>query len=225
MIRTERYRDPTYLFALAGFLACVGDFAVTFILGALYPGYNFIDRTESYLGASGSPVAMYMNVWGVVFFLLLMVFAFGLRRTIFKNGSWEAIAAWCVLLYGLGEGAGSGLFPYDHANGMLTSSAKLHSVFGGIAGLAIVFLPFASTKIFLKEKSPAIHAYCRVVFFSGLILIIVFLISKGDLIPFKGLWQRLFILDYHIFISVLAVMMIKAGGGTLKSPEIAEGNQ
>jgi hypothetical protein len=132
---------------------------------------------------------------------------------------------WCGVfwLYGLGEGAGSGLFPYNHLNGALTPSGKLHSLFGGLAGTAIVFIPFACTKIFTKDGSPRMHAYSWFVFASGLILVIIFLISEGGMIIYKGLWQRLFILDYHLYLSVLAlVMLMNIKGAKLKPQRYEE---
>ena len=65
---------------VSGILASMGDFMVTSILGSLYPGYSFIHRPESYLGTSDSPVALYMNTWGLVFCFLLIFFAWGLRK-------------------------------------------------------------------------------------------------------------------------------------------------
>lgn len=51
---------------VACFLACIGDFLVTFLLGSLYKEYNFIEQSQSFLGTSDSPVALYMNIWGVL---------------------------------------------------------------------------------------------------------------------------------------------------------------
>lgn len=198
-----------FISAISCFLACAGDFAVTFILGALYPGYNFIYQSESYLGTSESPVAAYMNVWGVVLCFLLIIFACGLKKTIFREGKWQAVGVWFIILYGIGEGAGSGLFPYDHVNNILTLSGKLHSFFGALGGVAITFVPFVCIKIFSKNTYPVMNACCRFAFFFGLIVGIMFLISGDGIIPYKGLWQRIFILNYHLFLSVLAGVMVK----------------
>jgi len=155
---------------ISGIVASLGDFVVTFILGALHPGYSFIHRSESYLGTSDSPVAAYMNVWGVVFCLLLMFFAYGLRETIFKYGKWQTLTVALVVLYGVGEGAGSGLFPYNHINNVLTLSGKLHSVSGALGGIAIVIIPFACMSIFTREDFPRLHTYSKLVFITGIIL-------------------------------------------------------
>lgn len=198
----------SYLSGIAGILAAAGDFVVTGILGALYPGYDFIHQSESYLGSDQSPVALYMNVWGIVFCFLLMFFAYGLRTTILNKGMWQFIAAWCVVLYGSGEGAGSGIFPHNHVNGVLTMTGQIHDLFGAVAGVGIVILPFAGTIIFSIKKYRRMHIYSWIVFITGPILIGMFLLSKQDIIPFKGLWQRLFILDYHVYLVALAIIMI-----------------
>ena len=194
----------------SGWFASCGDFVVTFVLGAQYPGYHFMQQTESYLGANGSPVATSMNVWGVVFCLLLLFFAYGLRKTMLSTGLWPTVAIYCIAVYGLGEGMGSGLFPHNYVNGILNFAGQLHDVFGALAGVAIVILPFAGAKIFSATANPRMHRYSWFVFISGLITVVIFLLAKEDLVPLKGLWQRLFILDYHVYLAVLATVLISA---------------
>jgi hypothetical protein len=43
---------------------------------------------------------------------------------------------------------------------------------------------------------------------SAPILIIIFLFARSGLIPFKGLWQRLFLMDYYLMLMVLALDML-----------------
>ena len=213
MSPTDKHKKPLPFILLAagvsGILASIGDFIVTSILGSLYPGYSFIHRSESYLGTSVSPVAVYMNAWGVVFCFLLIFFAWGLRTTIFRYEKWQTRTVVLVVLYGLGEGAGSGLFPYNHVNNVLTLSGKLHSLFGALGGMAIVTIPFAGIKIFSKESFPLLHAYSKLVLIAGLILTVVFLVSDRDVISYKGLWQRVYLFNYHLYLSVLALVMLK----------------
>ena len=213
MSPTDQHKKPLPFILLAagvsGILASIGDFIVTSILGSLYPGYSFIHRSESYLGTSVSPVAVYMNAWGVVFCFLLIFFAWGLRTTIFRYEKWQTRTVVLVVLYGLGEGAGSGLFPYNHVNNVLTLSGKLHSLFGALGGMAIVTIPFAGIKIFSKESFPRLHAYSKLVLIAGLILTVVFLVSDRDVISYKGLWQRVYLFNYHLYLSVLALVMLK----------------
>lgn len=198
-----------YFTATCGLLASCGDFIVTFSLGALFPGYNSLHHSESYLGTSQSPVAFYMNTWGIVFFLLLLIFATGLRKFLFQQGKWELTVVICVALYGLGEGLGSGLFPYNHVNKVLTLSGEFHSFFGAMGGAALAIFPFGCYKIFHRESYSKLNRYSYIVFIAGIILVIPFLLSERDIIPFRGLLQRVYILNYHIFFSVIALVMIR----------------
>lgn len=203
-------KSSTFIILAASscFIACIGDFAVTFLIGFLYGDYNFLNQSESYLGTSNSPVAVYMNTWGVIFSLLCIVYAYALRKTIFKEGLWQLVAVWLIVIYGLGEGAGSGLFPYNHIGNELTLSGKLHSFFSAIGDVAIIFLPFVLLKIFPKQGFPKLNLYAWFVGISGPVLIIIFLLSRENIVPLKGLWQRLFLLDYYSLLIVIAIDML-----------------
>ena len=199
----------TYFTATCGLLASCGDFIVTFILGALFPGYNSIHYSESYLGTSQSPVAFYMNTWGIVFFILLLIFAIGLRKFLFQQGKWQMTVVICVALYGLGEGLGSGLFPYNHINNVLTLSGKFHSFFGAVGGVALAIIPLGCYNIFRRELYSKLNRYSLIVFIAGIILVIPFLLSESGIISYRGLLQRVYILNYHVFFSVIALVMIR----------------
>lgn len=186
------------------FAACIGDFAVTFVIGFLHGHYDFINQSESYLGTDDSPVAVYMNIWGVLFTILFVVCAWALRRTILSSGRWATIAVWLIAIYGIGEGMGSGLFPYNHVGAELTLSGKLHSLFSGIGVSALVALPYVLLKLFPASAFPALHRLFLIVAISAPTFILLFLLSKDNALPYKGLWQRLFILDYYLLLMVLA---------------------
>ncbi len=196
------------LAAACCFIVCIGDFAVTFLIGFIFKDYNFLNQSQSYLGTEDSPVAVYMNAWGVVFSLLFVVYAYALRKTIFKEGFWQLVAVWLIVIYGVGEGAGSGLFPYNHIGKELTLSGKLHSFFSGIGDVALVLLPFVITKIFPQPLFPKLNRYAWFVGISGPVLIIIFLLARQNIIPLKGLWQRLFLLDYYSLMIVIAIDML-----------------
>ncbi|MEO5977221.1 MAG: DUF998 domain-containing protein [Chryseolinea sp.] len=195
--------------SISGLVASAGDFIVTTILGLLYPGYSFIHHTESFLGTSDSPVAIYMNSWGIIFSLLLIVFALGLRVTVFRHGNWQKLFVILVILYGFGEGVGSGLFPHDHVEGVLTLSGKIHNVFGAIGGVALAFIPYGGMNIFAKDTRRYAHQYSLFTFVTGIVLIGMFLLSKQNIIDYPGWWQRLFLFDYHCYLFFIAVVAMR----------------
>jgi hypothetical protein len=198
---------PAFLYSkiafVTCFIACAGDFAVTFIIGFMHKNYNFLNQSESYLGTDDSPVAWYMNTWGVLFSFLFVTCAYSFYKSFSLKNKWVVIAAFLIAVYGLGEGVGSGLFPYNHVGGELTLTGKLHSLFSGIGVTALNILPFILMKLFNKLKFPQLNLYFLFVGISGLFLVMMFLLAKEQLVPLKGLWQRLFILDYYIMLIVL----------------------
>jgi hypothetical protein len=112
-----------------------------------------------------------------------------------------------MVIYGLGEGMGSGLFPNDIIGGHYTLSAMMHSIFSGIGDAGIVLLPYCLLKIFPKNKFPKLNAMALFVGISGPVLIICFFLAGQHWIPFKGLWQRIYLLDYYILVITLAIYM------------------
>jgi len=188
------------------FTACIGDFALTFLIGFLHKDYNFLEQSESFLGTSDSPVAFYMNAWGVVFSMLFLMFAFAVYKTSAK-GFWGHAAVWLIAIYGLGEGIGSGLFPYNHIGGELTVSGKLHSLFSGIGVTALMALPFILVKAVSGAKFRAFRRFSRFVAVSGLLLVMAFLLSKEKILPLRGLWQRSFLLDYYLLLMAIAIKL------------------
>lgn len=195
--------------AVCCFVACAGDFAVTFIIGFIYKNYDSLNQSESYLGTADSPVAAYMNTWEVILSILVVLYAYGLQRTIFNKGFWQHVAVWLIVLYGLGEGIGSGLFPYEHAGSALALTGILHLLFSTIGVVAIAVLSFVLLKVFPKKVYPRLYAFTHFVAFSGLAFIILFLLAKMQVIPLRGLWQRMFILDYYSLLIVVAVEMLR----------------
>lgn len=204
----EQLSPFVWIGAFSCFLVCLGDFAITFFLGFLYPGYDFLNQSESYLGSSNSPVALYMTIWGVCFSLLFIAFAYGLKKSIFHEGRWQTIAIWSIVVYGLGEGLGSGLFPYDHIGDELSFSGQLHSLFSGIGEAGLILLPFVIMKIFPKDLFPRLNRFALFVGCSGIAFTIIFLLAKPISLPYRGLWQRIYLLDYYSLLVVLAMDML-----------------
>jgi len=87
-------------------------------------------------------------------------------------------------------------------------------VAGAIGTIAILVLPLSMIKIIRRPAHPGFHTFSWIVYITGLILLIMFIFrltpwKMDQLFLYKGLWQRLFILDYYIYIIVIAILMIK----------------
>ena len=201
--------------ALIGFLACLGDMSMTVIFGNRYPGYSQLHDTMSKLGASDSPVGFQMSLWWVILCFLFIAFAFGFRQLYYKNGKWFRTAFWLIVIYALGEGMGSGIFPANHDGNKLTLSLMIHDTLGGIGIGGIMVLPFALMKTISEKKANAFYRFSQIILYAGPVFLILFSIAKiltnpdNFIASYKGLWQRLLMLNYYVYLMVLAIRMWK----------------
>ncbi len=196
------------------FTACIGDFLATYVLGDYYPGYSQLTNTMSLLGVTESPVSGIISIWWIILGFLIILFALGFNKAFDSENKYVKIATWLLILYGLGEGLGSGIFKADHVNNSMTTSAIIHEILGGIGVIAILILPLIMQKVIPRASNPGFHTLSMIVFFAGIVFLLLFsfrLFHQGnnDLTLYKGLWQRLFVLDYYLYLMIIAVMMIK----------------
>lgn len=200
--------------SIACFTACIGDFLATYVLGDYYPGYSQLRNTMSLLGVTTSPVSGIISTWWIILGFLIILFALGFRKAFGSDKKYVKIASWLLILYGLGEGLGSGLYKADHVNNSMTTSAVIHEILGGIGVLSILVFPLVMKKIIPRTANPVFNNASLIVFFSGIFFLVLFssrlfLQGSNEFTLYKGLWQRLFVLDYYLYLIVIAVMMIK----------------
>jgi hypothetical protein len=202
------------LSGIACIIACVGDFIVLFFLGTFYPGYSQFKNTISTLGSSISPVSNIMSAWWIIVGSLFVFFGIGFRQAFNDKTRNETIASWLIILYGLGEGIGSGAFKADHIGNSLTASAIVHDTLGGVGVAAILVLPLIMKKIISKIELPFFHTMSTAVFFIGVILLLFFSfrysIDKSNFLNiYQGLWQRLMMLNNYVYLSAIAFIILK----------------
>jgi len=116
----------------------------------------------------------------------------------------------------LGEGLGSGLFPANRVDSHLTFSYYVHNTIGGVGLLALIALPLVLLPVFERKHFRAMFRFSWFVAVAGILLFMMFTFSKllhpsEGLFSLKGLWQRLYLVDYYIYLIVIAVMMMVGG--------------
>ncbi len=195
---------------VACWIVCVGDFAVNFALGLQIPGYDFLRKTMSYLGRTGSPVEHWVKLWGVLFFVCFCLFANGWWRAVPAKKRLAQQSSWLLIIYGLGEGLGSGLLPFNKVEGHLTDLGLLHEIFSGIGDAALFIFPLLAMQLFTKTQFRSVRAYSWIVVALGLLLNMVFLCAKtmpssGGIFSLSGLWQRLFLFNYYLYFVIITV--------------------
>lgn len=199
--------------SVMGISACLGDLVMTYLLGTWYNGYEPFLQPMSDLGHIGSPVARLTSAWWVTMGLLFVVFGYGFYRAFSHQGKPLLISAWMIAVYGLGEGLGSGLVAGSPGNDFRTPNSIVHNMLGGFGVLAVVLLPFFIMKIYDARHSPILYWYSWFTTVTGIFFFVLFSVSQfyqpeGSWINLHGLWQRLFMLTYYLFLICLAVLML-----------------
>ena len=210
----EKIRLYIIFSAVIGILASLIDLITMFSFGIYFPKYNQLHDTVSMLGVTVSPISVQMSTLWIIVGVLLIVFGIGFRFAFADNGKYATISSWMIILYGFGEGIGSGIFKADRIADTLTRAAVIHEILGAMGVISILLLPLFMQKVIKKSESPNFFKLSRIVLFSGMIFLILFLFRfTGDHIGFislyKGLWQRIFILISYIYLITIAVLIIK----------------
>lgn len=198
--------------ALAGWVATVGDVVVSLILGFFYPNYNHVELVMSELGTSQSPVALWINLWWVIFGVLFVVFALGVWRAFASDGPAGVIVALLIAVFGLAAGLAAGLFPMDPGGAEITLSGRLHGILGGIGYLALMVVPLVARPLFPQTRASRWLSIAA--FVLGVVSFVLFVISEdapsgAGILSYAGLWQRVFLLDYYVYLDVIAVRMLR----------------
>jgi hypothetical protein len=200
--------------AVACFIGCAGDFVVIFFFGQFYPGYSQLNNTMSSLGATISPVSNIVSMSWIVLGLMFMFFAYVFGKFYSPSGKYINFAALLIAIYGLGEFIGSGLFKADHIGNTVTQSAVVHGITGSIGIAAMSVLPLVMLIIIPRAENRGLRRLSWIVFFSTLVLLVLFNYwyfhpEPNILTRLEGLWQRLLALNYYIYLSAIAYLMMK----------------
>jgi len=191
--------------------ACIGDFVATFIFGSFYPGYDQLHDTMSALGASASPLSGILSAWWIVMGMLFILFALAFYYS-FVHQPRAKVASLLIMLYGIGEGIGSGAFKADPSSDVLISPYLIHNILGGIGVTAILALPLIIKKVVAETEKKLFPVFSNIIFALGILFIALFLFrfeSFGIISTLKGLWQRLFVADMYVYLLVIDGLMIR----------------
>jgi len=195
--------------SIAGIAGCLVDIISMLVLGSESKGYNPFKNTMSALGNASSPVAQQMTFWWILMGILISIFGIGLLFAFGRKKKPAQIAALLIILYGIGEGFGSALFPADVLRTHHTWIGLIHDSLGAIGTTGITFFPLAIRKLMPEFKNVSVA-----VVGIGIAGIILFGIAQfwphphNFFVLNKGLWQRIFVFDYYFFVIAVAIRML-----------------
>ena len=194
-------------------IGCSADLVLLYIFGRQIPGYNQLSCTISSLGESASPISGSVTIWSVILGTIIILFGLTFREVFRGYGKLGLRASLLIIFYGFGENIASGVIKDDYVNGRLTAMAVLHNLLGGIGVIALLLLPLLMMKILTKEQFHGFYLFSRIVSVVGFISILLFSFriinfDISSLNYYKGLWQRIFLVDYYIYFIAIALIMI-----------------
>lgn len=195
--------------------ACLGDFLITYFLGASYPGYSHLSDTLSKMGSLISPVSKLMSTWWIILGSMFVVFGITFWKSFVNANNYIKLAAWLFVFYGIGEGICSGLFPVNYNESGLDLISWLHIILSGIGVLSIFILPFVLQKIFTKEYFPVFYLYSYIFVTLGVIFLSLFSIAKSIddptnfFVHLKGLWQRILTINLYGYFIYIVIIMVR----------------
>jgi hypothetical protein len=210
----KKYSLWAYGSLLACFVACVGDLAALWVFSHMYKGYNPDIQPISALGAQGSPIARLVSGWWIFIGSVFLLFAYAYGKCDAGQNSAHKLTAWLVAIYAVGEEIGSGIFPGNHIAGHLTSIGIVHNVTGGIGVIALVFAPFVLMKKYTRADHLSFNRFLWTISILGILAFLFFSISRltrPELFWLRsrhGLWQRLFVADYYVFLIAIAAKLV-----------------
>lgn len=199
--------------AIACIVACVVEFVVIFVAGAYLPAYSQLHDTMSALGASASPIGNIISFWWMIMGIVVVVFGYAFRVVFAQRSNFAKTASWLLIIYGLGEGIGSGAFKMEHLPTGLTNAGYFHDLFGGLGVTATLILPLVVKRVISDNDFPYFERISKIVFYCGLGTIFLFLSRylpfESSVSTFLGLWQRLYMLNTYIYFILIAIVMIR----------------
>ena len=124
---------------MLGIIAPVFFALSVIILGAIKPGYSHIYHTMSELGESGAVTAQPAAVVFIVTGLMITVFGYAVQRGLKREDRrvWTGVL---IMLYGLLDFVGSGVFPVEAGGTADTIVSTIHvyaTLFGELAALGM----------------------------------------------------------------------------------------
>lgn len=192
-------------------IAIIGDFAVPYLLGAFYKGYNHNLMVMSSLGNPNSPVRVLYNIWLIILGVLLIF-----SSTLVAAKYWSIskplafTTAILIIVFAIGAGMLSGIFSVNESKEMETISSKIHGVGAALGFMALLFAPLLLAILSYKSSDKTAGILFTISFVLAFVFFAFFVMAdkpqfQSTFIRNEGLWQRLSLLLMYFPLGYIAV--------------------
>ncbi len=203
-------RGNLTLYALCGVIAPIFFAVMVIIEGFLEPGYSQVSQYISDLGAyalyGSYAILQNLNFW--IFGILVVVFSFGLKRSLPGTRATNLLVLFGIMVF-LG-----GVFPDSPSPfpGYIHDTA---AVAGFISIVLCQFVVWRRLRHNTPEEEKVWGGYRSYSLASGLLSLVLFIYSSFILpfdSPITGLVQRVFVAVPFLWIEVMAIRLLRPSG-------------
>lgn len=191
--------------ALLGLITPLWFGLLVIVLGQLQPGYSHRDQYISELGAAGAPHAGWLNYLGIFWFgLALLVFIPAFYRLV-QPGRRARVACALLALTGIGLLL-LAQFPCDAGCSLVNPSitAQVHNTAAISTFIAMIAVTATlGVRSFSGGHSDVYYRFCLLIAFL-LTLCFIKIMLMGYQVPYAGLFQRVFIGLFSLWLMVTA---------------------
>jgi hypothetical protein len=195
----------TRLLLICGILSSILYVAMNIFIPLQFPGYSQMDYTISELTAIGAPTREIWVPFGILYVLLLAAFGWGILRSTDRNHRLRIVGilmiAYCAVnIY----------WPPMHSRGIETTlTDTLHIVWAFLSiGFMLTMMGYGAAAFGVRFRTYTVTTLVAYVIFGLLMSIEAPDIPKNLPTPYLGLWERIMIGLFLIWIAVLAVMLL-----------------
>jgi len=211
------------LLLVCGILSSLWYVAINIIVPLQDPGYSVSSQTVSELSAIGAPTRVLWNLLCPFYSLFIIPFGWGIWLSSGHNRKLQVVAV-TILIYGF-----SGFFsPPMHvrealAAGEGTLTDKIHILFAMMT-IALMLLIMGFGAAALGKKFRLFSIICILIFIVFGILIGVDSpgVSANLPTPHLGIWQRINIGAFLIWVAVFAIRLLRKEGKLRSNVAIAD---
>ncbi|MCU7551382.1 DUF998 domain-containing protein [Chitinophagaceae bacterium LB-8] len=195
-----------------GILSSVLYFAINIIVPLQWEGYSLASRVPSELSAIGAPTRKLWAILATPYTFLILAFGWGVLKAAGEN-HWLRIAGKLLLAYG----ALGFLWPFAPmhlretlAAGGGTFSDTLHKILAAVTNLIyLLALGFSAAALGKRFRVYSIVTLALVLVFGVLTFKEVSGVAKNEPTPLIGVWERIDIGLFLIWVVVLAIVLLQ----------------
>ncbi|HJW29130.1 MAG TPA: DUF998 domain-containing protein, partial [Saprospiraceae bacterium] len=206
----ERFLHKAFL--ISGILSSVLYVAINIIVPMQWEGYSLASRVPSELSAIGAPTRTLWMVLATPYTFLILAFALGVWKSAVGNRPLR-IAGGLMIAYGM---IGF-LWPFApmHMREVLATSGPtfsdtMHQVLAGVTVMLYLFsLGFAAVALGRPFRIFSIVTFVLVLVFGVLTFMEAPGVEKNEPTPMIGVWERLNIGFFLVWVVVLAVILLR----------------